>query len=102
MFLFSLYLLYVNYNNEKIVTDNKIAFDKKIEENINKNSLVIQNISREIANNKYALSEINNNLNKIAEFACRENSEIHFLPFKITPKDIIEVISNYEKQEIKV
>jgi len=44
----------------------------------------------------------NNNLNKIAEFACRENSEIHFLPFKITPKDIIEVISNYEKQEIKV
>ena len=44
----------------------------------------------------------NNNLNKIAEFTCRENSEIHFLPFEITPKDIIEVISNYEKQEIKV
>ena len=65
--IFSLYLLYVNYNNEKIVTDNKTAFDKKIEENINKNSLVIQNISREIANNKSALSEINNNLNKISK-----------------------------------
>ena len=65
--IFSLYLLFVNYNNEKIVNDNKTAFDKKIEENINKNSLVIQNISREIANNKSALSEINNNLNKISK-----------------------------------
>ena len=65
--IFSLYLLYVNYNNEKIVTDNKTAFDKKIEENINKNSLVIQNISKELENNKFALSEINNNLSKMSK-----------------------------------
>ena len=65
--IFSLYLLFINYNNEKIVNDNKIAFDKKIEENINKNSLVIQNISKEIAKNKFALSEINNNLNKMSK-----------------------------------
>ena len=65
--IFSLYLLYVNYNNEKKVTDNKTAFDKKIEENINKNSLVIQNISKELENNKFALSEINNNLSKMSK-----------------------------------
>ena len=65
--IFSLYLLYVNYNNEKIVTDNKRAFDKKIEENINKNSLVIQSISKELENNKFALSEINNNLSKMSK-----------------------------------
>ena len=65
--IFSLYLLYVNYNNEKIVTDNKTAFDKKIEENINKNSLVIQNISKELEHNKFALSEINNNLSKMSK-----------------------------------
>ena len=65
--IFSLYLLYVNYNNEKILTDNKTAFDNKIEENINKNSLVIQNISKELENNKSALSEINNNLSKMSK-----------------------------------
>ena len=42
----------------------------------------------------------NNNLQKIAEFTCRDNSEIHFLPFDISQKDIIETISNFEKQEI--
>jgi len=65
--IFSLYLLYVNYNNEKIVNNNKTVFDKKIEENINQNSLVIQNISKEIENNKFALNEINNNLNKMSK-----------------------------------
>ena len=43
----------------------------------------------------------NQNLNKIADFTCREKSEIHFLPFEISKKDIVEVIANFEKQEIK-
>jgi len=43
-----------------------------------------------------------NNLQKIAEFTCRDKSEIHYLPFEITHQDIIETISNFEKQEIKV
>ncbi len=43
----------------------------------------------------------NNNLEKIADFTCRDKSEIHFLPFKINKGDIIEVISNFEKQKIK-
>ena len=42
----------------------------------------------------------NNNLQKIAEFTCRDKSEIHFLPFEISQHDIIETITNFEKQEI--
>jgi len=44
----------------------------------------------------------NNNLQKIAEFTCRDKSEIHFLPFEINKRDIIEVISNFEQQKIKI
>jgi len=44
----------------------------------------------------------NNNLEKIADFACRDKSEIHFLPFEISKRDIIEVISNFEQQKIKI
>jgi len=43
----------------------------------------------------------NNNLEKIAEFTCRDKSEIHFLPFEINKRDITEVISNFEQQKIK-
>ena len=44
----------------------------------------------------------NQNLEKIADFTFREKSEIHFLPFEISKKDIIEVIANFEQQKIKV
>ena len=44
----------------------------------------------------------NNNLEKIAEFTCRDESEIHFLPFEISSQDIIETITNFEKQKIKI
>ncbi len=44
----------------------------------------------------------NNNLEKIANFTCRDKSEIHFLPFEIHKRDIIEVIANFEQQKIKV
>ena len=43
----------------------------------------------------------NNNLEKIADFTCRDKSEIHFLPFEIHKRDIIEVITNFEQQKIK-
>ena len=42
------------------------------------------------------------NLDKIAEFTCRDKSEIHFLPFEICKQDIVEVIVNFEKQKIKI
>ena len=44
----------------------------------------------------------NNNLQKIAEFTCRDKSEIHFLPFEIKQQDIIETIANFERQIIKI
>jgi len=43
----------------------------------------------------------NQNLDKIADFTLREGSEIHFLPFEINKRDIVEVISNFEQQKIK-
>ena len=42
------------------------------------------------------------NLDKIANFTCREKSEIHFLPFEINKQDIVEVIANFEQQKIKI
>ena len=44
----------------------------------------------------------NNNLEKIADFTCRDKSEIHFLPFEVHKKDIAEVIVNFEQQKIKI
>ncbi len=44
----------------------------------------------------------NQNLEKIADFTCRDGSEIHYLPFKISKKDIIEVIANSEQHKIKI
>ena len=44
----------------------------------------------------------NNNLQKIAEFTCRDKSEIHFLPFEINEKDIIKTIANFEKQKAEI
>jgi len=38
----------------------------------------------------------NKNLEKIADFTCRDKSEIHFLPFEISKQDIIELITNFE------
>ncbi|MDC3047001.1 iron-containing alcohol dehydrogenase [Prochlorococcus sp. AH-736-A21] len=42
----------------------------------------------------------NNNLEKIADFTCRDKSEIHFLPFEIHKRDIKELIANFEKHKI--
>ncbi len=44
----------------------------------------------------------NDNLEKIADFTCRDKSEIHFLPFEIHKRDIKEVIANFEQQKIKI
>jgi len=43
-----------------------------------------------------------NNLEKIADFTCRDKSEIHFLPFEIHKQDIVDVIANFEQQIIKI
>jgi len=43
-----------------------------------------------------------NNLDKIADFTCRDKSEIHFLPFEIHKQDIVDVIANFEQQKIRI
>ena len=44
----------------------------------------------------------NQYLDKIANYTCREKSEIHFLPFDISKQDIIDLIANFEQQKIKI
>ena len=41
------------------------------------------------------------NLDKIADFTCRDKSEIHFLPFEITKEDV-EVIANFENKKSNI
>ena len=82
---------------EEIKNDNKLA-DQSI-----KQLLVLMkelNLPTTIAQLGINVFE-NNNLDKIANFVCRDKSEIHFLPFEINKRDIIEVISNFERQKIK-
>ncbi len=42
------------------------------------------------------------NLEKIADFTCRKESEIHFLPFSVSKNDLISVISEFERNKIKI
>tara|TARA_B100000242_G_scaffold277769_1_gene234798 strand:- start:473 stop:1363 length:891 start_codon:yes stop_codon:yes gene_type:complete len=58
----SLYVLYNNYKDEEISYQNRITFDQKLSDKISKNSALIENISKDISNNKVALNDINNNL----------------------------------------
>ena len=90
-----------------------ILIQLKLEEIKNNNKLANQSIKQLILlmkklNLPTSIAELGinvfekNNLEKIAEFTCRDKSEIHFLPFKINQKDIIEVITQFEKQKIKI
>ena len=89
-----------------------ILLQLRLEENKNNNKLANQSIKQLIElmkklNLPTTIAELginvfeNNNLQKIAEFTCRDKSEIHFLPFEINQQDIIETIKNFEKQKIK-
>ena len=84
----------------------------RLEETKNNNKLANQSIKQLMVlmkklNLPTTISELgvnvfeNNNLQKIAEFTCRDKSEIHFLPFKINQQDIKETIVNFEKQMMK-
>ena len=85
----------------------------RLEETKNNNKLANQTIKQLLLlmrklNLPTTISELginvfeNNNLQKIAEFACRDKSEIHFLPFEINQQDIKETITNFEKQNMKI
>jgi len=85
----------------------------RLEEKKNNNKLADQSIKQLLVlmkelNLPTTIAELginvfeNNNLQKIAEFTCRDESEIHFLPFEIHKQEIIEVIANFEQQKIKI
>ncbi len=107
----------------QIVTPNKflhgeivgvgLLFQLRLEEMKNNNKLADQSIKQLLV----LMKELNlpttiaqlginvfehNNLEKIAEFTCRDKSEIHFLPFEIHKQDVKEVIANLEQQRIKI
>ena len=90
-----------------------ILLQLKLEELINDNKLANQSIKQLIflmkkLNLPVTISQLgidifdHDNLELIAEFTCRDDSEIHFLPFEISKQDIIETIKCYEQQEIKI
>ena len=107
----------------QIITPNKffhgeivgvgLLLQLKLEEMKNNNKLADQSIKQLLVLMKgldlpTSISELginvfeNQNLDKIADFTCRDKSEIHFLPFKIGKQDIIDVIACFEKQKIKI
>ncbi len=83
---------------EEIKNNNKLA-DQSIKQLLK--LMNVLNLPTTIADLGINVFE-NQNLEKIAEFACREGSEIHFLPFEICKGDIVEVISNFEQKKITI
>jgi len=90
-----------------------ILIQLKLEESKNNNKLANQSINQLVKfmknlNLPTTISELginvfkSNNLQKIANFTCRKESEIHFLPFEFSKEDIIQVISKFESQKIKI
>ena len=78
--------------------DNKLA-DQSIKQlSVLMNELNLPTTISELGINVFE----NQNLNTIADFTCRDKSEIHFLPFEINKQDIIELIVNFEQQKIKI
>ena len=90
-----------------------ILIQLRLEESKNNNKLANQSINQltkfmKNLNLPTTISELginvfeNDNLQKIASFTCRKESEIHFLPFEFSEVDIIQVISKFESQKIAI
>ena len=107
----------------QIITPNKffhgeivgvgLLLQLRLEEMKNKNKLADQTIKQlfELMNQLNLPTTIaqlgidvfkNQNLKKIVDFTFRDESEIHYLPFEISKEDIVKVITNFEKQKIKI
>ena len=90
-----------------------ILIQLRLEESKNNNKLANQSINQLVKfmktlNLPITISQLginvfeNDNLQKIASFTCRKESEIHFLPFEFSKEDIIQVISKFESQKIAI
>ena len=90
-----------------------ILIQLRLEEFKNNNKLANQSINQLVKfmknlNLPTTISELginvfeNDNLENIASFACRKESEIHFLPFEFSKEDIVQVISKFESLKITI
>ncbi len=90
-----------------------ILIQLRLEESKNKNKLANQSINQLVKfmknlNLPTSISQLginvfeNDNLQKIASFTCRKESEIHFLPFEFSKEDIVQVISKFESLKITI
>ncbi len=90
-----------------------ILIQLRLEESKNNNKLANQSINQLVKfmkklNLPTTISQLginvfeNDNLQKIASFTCRKESEIHFLPFEFSKEDIIQVISKFESLKITI
>ena len=90
-----------------------ILIQLRLEESKNNNKLANQSINQLVKfmknlNLPITISQLginvfeNDNLQKIASFTCRKESEIHFLPFEFSKEDIVQVISKFESLKITI
>ncbi len=90
-----------------------ILIQLRLEESKNNNKLANQSINQLVKfmkniNLPITISQLginvfeNDNLQKIASFTCRKESEIHFLPFEFSKDDIVQVISKFESLKISI
>ncbi len=63
--IITLYILYVNYNNENKLSQNDINLENKLKTEINKNTEIISKISENIQNNEIKLEEIKKSISKL-------------------------------------
>ena len=62
-----LYILYINYKNENIISTSQYNFEQEIKKDIEKNSQLIEKIVDEIKQNESILSEIKNNIDLLSK-----------------------------------
>ena len=62
-----LYILYINYKNENIISTSQYNFEQEIKKDIEKNSQLIEKIVVEIKQNESILSEIKNNIDLLSK-----------------------------------
>ena len=68
-----LYIFYLNYKNEDLIAQNRLSIEEELLENINKNTEMINLISKEIKTTKSALLKINENIQSITSQRKNEN-----------------------------
>ena len=92
----SLYILYVNYQKEGIVSQNQSILDNELLINVNKNTSLINEIFNEVKINEKSLSEITKYIETIPSKSSNED-------YKKIYKSIDNLNTNFEKlsREIK-